>query len=78
MVGGHYNVTVMSTAELCGLLEVYRRELPERGPVALSEEYLALVRRIENTPQNRSGADKSWLFPPYRAALSIFARVERS
>ena len=33
---------------------------PEPGPIVLSEEYLRLVERAEQLPQNRPGTDKSW------------------
>ncbi len=32
------------------------------GPVELTPEYLALVARIEERPENRDGSDKSWVW----------------
>lgn len=33
---------------------------PPEGPIVLSEEYLRLVERAEQLPENRPGTDKSW------------------
>jgi hypothetical protein len=49
----------------------------ESGPVTLSEEYLELVRRVEDLAQNQSGADKSWVFAADRAFRSHFTRATR-
>lgn len=49
----------------------------ESGPVTLSEEYLELVRRVEDLPENQSGADKSWVSEADRAFRSHFARARR-
>jgi hypothetical protein len=34
---------------------------PPEGPVVLSKEYLRLIERVENLPQNRPGTDKAWV-----------------
>ena len=49
----------------------------ESGPVTLSEEYLELVRRVEDLPHNQSGADKSWVSAADRAFRSHFAQARR-
>jgi len=33
----------------------------EQGPVELSPEFLEAVRRWEEAPHNREGADKTWV-----------------
>jgi len=33
---------------------------PPEGPIVLSEEYLRLVRRVEELPENKPGTDKTW------------------
>lgn len=33
---------------------------PSEGPIVLSGEYLRLVERVEQLPENRPGADKTW------------------
>ena len=33
---------------------------PPEGPIVLSPEYLRLVERAEELPQNRPGTDKTW------------------
>jgi hypothetical protein len=33
---------------------------PPEGPIVLSEEYLRLVRRVEEIPENKPGTDKTW------------------
>jgi len=33
---------------------------PPEGPIVLSGEYLRLVERVEQLPENRPGTDKTW------------------
>ena len=47
----------------------------ESGPVTLSEEYLELVRRVEDLPQNQSGTDKTWVHDADRAAQEHFRQA---
>lgn len=41
----------------------YAREhwQPKPGPIVLSQEYLEFLRIVADLPQNRWGADKSWV-----------------
>ncbi|MFT5478166.1 MAG: hypothetical protein ACI8Y8_003529 [Planctomycetota bacterium] len=34
---------------------------PPEGPIVLSDEYLRLVERAEQLPENRPGTDKTWV-----------------
>ncbi len=45
------------------------------GPVELSPEYLANVKRMENHPANRSGSDKSWVGAALRRNRAFFERA---
>jgi hypothetical protein len=47
----------------------------ESGPVTLSEEYLELLRRVEDLAQNKSGADKSWVEASLREYAAHYSRV---
>ena len=33
---------------------------PRPGPIVLSDEYLRLIERVEQLPENRPGTDKTW------------------
>jgi len=48
----------------------------ESGPVTLSEEYLELVRRVEDLAENQSGADKSWVASSLREYMEHYSRVK--
>jgi hypothetical protein len=41
----------------------------------MTEEYLALIARVEAMPQNQSGADKSHVWPGLRAYVDSFKSV---
>ena len=43
------------------VLDARVRQPPERGPIALSAQYLRDVARVEALPENRNGADKTWV-----------------
>jgi hypothetical protein len=45
------------------------------GPVALSPEYLRAVAAVEALPENRSGADKSWVHALVQLDDDFFARA---
>jgi len=63
--------------ELVRILEPFRSVPIETGPVTLSEDYLRMVDEVESAPENRSGADKSWVERARRRFREYFARVER-
>lgn len=41
--------------------EAVGRHRPEHDPVTLSAQYLRDVARVEALPENRDGADKTWV-----------------
>lgn len=45
------------------------------GPVRLSREYLESVARVQNHPDNQSGADKSWVAAALRRNRAHFERA---
>ena len=48
--------------EALAVLARIRREVSlETGPVPLGEAYLRLVEAVEAAPENRDGADKTWV-----------------
>jgi hypothetical protein len=49
----------------------------ESGPVALSDEYLAAVAKVEAAASNRDGADKSWIWRAFERDRRHFARARR-
>jgi hypothetical protein len=48
----------------------------ESGPVTLSEEYLELVRRVEELAENQAGADKSWVESSLLDYLEHYSRAK--
>ena len=63
--------------ELVRILAPFREMRIETGPVTLSEEYLRMVEEVESAPENRSGADKTWVERAQREFRRYFARVAR-
>ena len=43
------------------ILDRFRAYVFPPGPVTLDPEYLAAIEHLESLPENRSGADKTWL-----------------
>ena len=56
------------------VLDARVRQPPERDPIALSAQYLRDVARVEALPENRDGADKTWVL---RFAAEM-ARLQRN
>ena len=56
------------------VLDARVRQPPERNPIALSARYLHDVARVEALPENRDGADKTWVL---RLAEEL-ARLQRN
>jgi len=49
----------------------------EQGPVTLGARYRRLIRACESLPENRSGADKTWVERCQRAFREHYARARR-
>jgi len=49
----------------------------EHRAIDLDEAYLRAVERLEDLPQNRSGADKSWIERALRSWRDHYARAVR-
>jgi hypothetical protein len=64
--------------ELVRILAPFRNMRIETGPVTLSEEYLRMVEEVESAPENRSGADKTWVELVFRQSREHFATARRS
>jgi hypothetical protein len=47
------------------------------APVDLDPAYLQAVKKLEAMPQNRSGADKTWVEQAMRSWRRHYARVAR-
>ena len=56
------------------VLDALLRHPPEKRPTTLSARYLRDVARVEALPENRDGADKTWVL---RLAAEM-ARLRRS
>lgn len=56
------------------VLDALLRHPPERRPIVLSAQYLRDVARVEALPENRDGADKTWVL---RLAAEM-ARLRRN
>ena len=50
-----------SKREILAMLDAYARMPKPAGPVPLHAAYLRAVERWEELPDNREGADKSWV-----------------
>ena len=50
------------TPDVFAILDAAKRDLPPTGPVELSADYLALVRRVMALPCNLDRADKTWVW----------------
>ncbi len=48
----------------------------DRGPYQVSGQYLAAIRALEARPENRDGADKSWIWPTYEFCRRHFRQFE--
>ena len=59
------------------ILDEFARAPREVGPLALSEEYLAAVARVEALPENQSGVDKTSRDAAQTEFLSHYRRVQR-
>ncbi len=59
------------------ILDEFARAPREVGPLALSEEYLAAVARVESLPESRSGTNKSWVHQAIRNSRRMYARAVR-
>ena len=61
--------------EALAVLARIRREVSlETGPVPLGEPYLRLVEAVEAAPENRDGANKTWV----ERALRLYRQSCRS
>ena len=67
-------MTSMSDDAAEDALDALLRHLPERRPATLSARYLRDVAQVEELPENRDGADKTWVL---RLAAEM-ARLRRS
>lgn len=47
------------------------------GPVELSPSYLKAVKMIEDHPDNRNGADKTWVRKAIRQFLAFYEQVRQ-
>ncbi len=56
------------------VLDARVRQPPERDPIVPSAQYLRDVARVEALPENRDGADKTWVL---RLAEEL-ARLQRN
>lgn len=56
-----YNCAMQDADDDGGVLDVLVRQPPERAPNPLSAQYLRAVARVEALPENRDGADKTWV-----------------
>jgi hypothetical protein len=60
------------------ILDRIRQAPVESGPVRLAPEYLRAVRYLEDLPENRDGADKTWVYRAQRDFRDYFAKIKPS
>ena len=63
--------------KLVRILEPFRNVRIPTGPVILPERYLRMIDEAESAPENRSGADKTWVETAQKEFHEYFARVMR-
>ena len=56
-----YNDPMSDADHVRGVLDALARQPAERKPFVLSVQYLRDVARVEALPENRDGADKTWV-----------------
>jgi hypothetical protein len=54
------------------------REFAESFHFEMTDEYRALIARVESMPSNRPGADKSHVWPGMQAFLETFKIAKRA
>jgi hypothetical protein len=54
------------------------KEPVSSGPVPLSDEYRRAIERVELLPQNRAGADKSWVEQSIQEYRAHYFRASRA
>lgn len=59
---------------LAAISAAERRATEPQPP--LSAQHLADIERVLSLPQNREGADKSWIWPVYAFCRQHFQKVE--
>ena len=69
-----YNCAMQDADDNGDVLDVLVRQAPERAPIPLSAQYLRAVARVEALPENRDGADKTWVLK----LAEELARLQRS
>ena len=66
-----------STARALRALDTAARQRLASGPVELSPEYRRLINACEDLPENRSGADKTWIHQANQEFREHYARSKR-
>jgi hypothetical protein len=67
-----------ANARALEILESFRGHTAAGTPVELSARYLGAVERAESLPENREGADKSWVEASRREFHGYLARARRA
>jgi hypothetical protein len=67
-----------STARALRALDEAARQPLASGPLELSPEYRRLIRACEALPENRSGADKTWVYRAQQEFRDYYAKVQPS
>lgn len=68
-----------ANAKALDILDLFRRETAlGTTPTRLSDDYLRAVERVETLPENREGADKSWVEASRRQFQEYMARARRA
>jgi hypothetical protein len=60
------------------ILDSFREQAAPATPIDLPDRYLRAVERVEALPENREGADKSWVEASRREFREYIARARRA
>jgi hypothetical protein len=66
-----------SRRDALAILDRIRRTPLSSGPVTLAPEYLRAVRYLESLPENRNGADKTWVHRAIGEFREHYVRAKR-
>jgi hypothetical protein len=67
-----------ANAKALGFLDSFRRRAAPPAPMDLTGSYLRALERVEALPENREGADKSWVEASRREFREYIARARRA
>lgn len=72
-----YNDHMLDADDVRAGLDALVRQPPRRDAITLSAQYLRDIARVEALPENRDGADKTWVLTLAEELLRLHRNVAR-